>query len=439
MLKVGYDNGNEIDMYVEHFDYDIMEMAEFEKNEEQNENIIDSSDDDNYSSDDCQEIENLCSSRILFRGLKGVVYPAFDPDIPWDKMEPMLGTRRAKLLALFDHEGGLLEHYEKLYKYRMYICFKGVKDGWLAGCRKGLLDVMLPEIDRRCAAFENDIPESFNRAILGPRHNSIITMLEKIREWIVFPSGFQELEVRKVIRVMTGGGSSSQGDGSGGSGSGMGGSGGIGDGSGGSGSGMGSSGGIGDGSGRTNSKGGGRGRRGGGMPGRGGGRGSRGGGSRRGGGMVGSSSRGAKTITLDGVLTDEETEESLEEVPYNQQYHKILISHIHSQPTQHLGVWVVDTTVTTANIEEAPAVETSDTTEVGEEAQAVETSDTIDKGNASASVDKGKAPITVEDEPVPKRKRGRPPSHVDAIRIYHKNHGRSKRIANMKLKYTFSI
>ncbi|GJW46922.1 hypothetical protein Tco_0078568 [Tanacetum coccineum] len=92
MLKVGYDNRNEIDMYVEHFDYDIMEIAEFKENEEQNDNIIDYSD-DNYSSDDCQEIENvnfqtegddsvviknistqdpflikLCSSRILFRG-----------------------------------------------------------------------------------------------------------------------------------------------------------------------------------------------------------------------------------------------------------------------------------------------------------------------------------------------------------------------------------
>ncbi|GKA55958.1 F-box domain containing protein [Tanacetum coccineum] len=139
MLKVGYENGNEIDMYVEHFDYVIMQMDQFEENEEQNENIID-------SSNDCHEIENvdfqtkgddnvviknistedpflnkLCSSRILFRGngkcrmpditktlevdlddnqidsfykvQRGVVYPAFDPYIPWDKMEPMLGMR----------------------------------------------------------------------------------------------------------------------------------------------------------------------------------------------------------------------------------------------------------------------------------------------------------------------------------------------------------
>nr|GEW86425.1 hypothetical protein [Tanacetum cinerariifolium] len=53
------------------------------------------------------------------------------------------------------------------------------------------------EMDRRCAAFENGISESFNRVILEPRHKPIITMLEEIREWMVIPSGFQELEVRK--------------------------------------------------------------------------------------------------------------------------------------------------------------------------------------------------------------------------------------------------
>ncbi|GJR61831.1 calcium/proton exchanger [Tanacetum coccineum] len=333
MLKVGYENRNAIDMYVEHFGYDIMEMAEVDRNEEQNQNSIESSDDD-YNSSDCEKIENvdfqtegdesivikdistsdpflnkLCSARIMFRGTtehiqtetplvdldknqidvvnkvkSGVHYPAFDPDIPWDKMQPTLGMRnveegrcagkkgnkdrvmpnkvrsgvkkkvvkkkvikkqtvkkttvldsgeeivnqlsglrskykilkklnynlgalvtyrwialqyfkeiiedpfmslrkmrddirqkfmidvslgqctRAKQLALFDNEGGLIEHYGKLYQYRqallesnpgstcrldvdesangsatfkrIYICFKGVKDGWLAGCRK---------------------------------------------------------------------------------------------------------------------------------------------------------------------------------------------------------------------------------------------------------------------------------------------------------------
>ncbi|GJU75963.1 hypothetical protein Tco_1273033 [Tanacetum coccineum] len=93
MLKVGYDNGNEIDIYVEQFGYDIIELAELERNEEQNHNSIESSHDEYYSSDDCEEIENvdfqiegdesvviknistqdpflnkLCSARIMFRG-----------------------------------------------------------------------------------------------------------------------------------------------------------------------------------------------------------------------------------------------------------------------------------------------------------------------------------------------------------------------------------
>ena len=72
--------------------------------------------------------------------------------------------KRAKQCALYEHEGGLIEHYGKLWEYRqailesnpgstchldvkpgdngqicfqrLYMCFKGVKDGWIAGCRK---------------------------------------------------------------------------------------------------------------------------------------------------------------------------------------------------------------------------------------------------------------------------------------------------------------
>ncbi|GKA78535.1 calcium/proton exchanger [Tanacetum coccineum] len=65
--------------------------------------------------------------------------------------------------------------------------------------------------------------------------------------------------------------------------------------------------------------------------------------------------------------------------------------------------------------------------------------DNITPRNASTSVDKGKALTSVEDELAPKRKRGWPPSHVDVIRIYHKNRGRYERIANMKLKKSFQF
>ncbi|GKA53875.1 calcium/proton exchanger [Tanacetum coccineum] len=186
---------------------------------------------------------------------------------------------RAKQLALFDNEGGLIEHYGKLYQYRQALlesnpgstCRLDVDEsakenyetamgrdannqmypiawavvrvenadnwGWflhllhddlslndgngitiISDSHKGLIDAVndwfpeaeyrkctrhiyanfkkkynsertpnswskkgVLEMDRRCAAFENGISKSFNRAILIPRHKPIITMLEEIR------------------------------------------------------------------------------------------------------------------------------------------------------------------------------------------------------------------------------------------------------------------
>ncbi|GJS85516.1 putative RNA-directed DNA polymerase [Tanacetum coccineum] len=403
--------------------------------------------------------------------------------------------------------------------------FKGVKDGWLAGCRKAaasytleqqflqimdqikLLDANVYdylihrnpnswsraffEMDMRCTTFENGISKSFNRAILG---------------WIVFPSGFQKLEVRKgdqsygvslqhkvcqcrmwelsgvpcvhavttymnvgsdldagvsywysreswfnayqfsikpvfgtnmwkrtndvpplppIIRKMPvrpqknrikapsetsgsqqvfvgqcasrGGGRSGRGNGNDGSGSGSGVIGGTGSGSA-----------VNDGTGsggRGGSRAGVKGKRGGRRGGRGSGRGSRG-------GVFPSSSSC-------GILTAKEQEESIEEAPMNQQYHEVLISSIHSQPTQQSRVLVVDTTVSVVDVDEAPKQETIDDGPAPEQGK-------------SPAMDKGKAKASVEDGPAPKKKRGRPPLSVDGIRIYHKNRGRSERIANMK-------
>ncbi|GKF94667.1 hypothetical protein Tco_0284367, partial [Tanacetum coccineum] len=53
-------------------------------------------------------------------------------------------------------------------------------------------------------------------------------------------------------------------------------------------------------------------------------------------------------------------EESMEEAPMNQQYHEVLITSIHSQPTQRSGVWVMDKTVSITYLDEAPELETSD-------------------------------------------------------------------------------
>nr|GFA48319.1 calcium/proton exchanger [Tanacetum cinerariifolium] len=204
--------------------------------------------------------------------------------------------KRAKQAALFDHEGGLIDHYSKIWQYRqaildsnpgstchidleekdngltyfkrIYVCFFGLKAGWLQGCRKVIaassineqfLEVIKEikaldenaytwlvdhdpktwcrayfEVDRSCAAFENGISDSFNSKILSARGKPIITMLEDIRvyimqrvwflnktamelndsitpfarrhlefmkirqrKWVVYASGFQEVEVRR--------------------------------------------------------------------------------------------------------------------------------------------------------------------------------------------------------------------------------------------------
>nr|GEV26513.1 F-box domain, leucine-rich repeat domain, L domain-like protein [Tanacetum cinerariifolium] len=113
MLKVGYDNGLQIDMYVDHFGYDIMKMVEYFHTEGDDSVVI-----KNITTQD-PLLTKLRSARILFRGhvefgvdeetpqvdpddnqidpvykiKKGVVYPAFDPDIVWDKIKPILGMR----------------------------------------------------------------------------------------------------------------------------------------------------------------------------------------------------------------------------------------------------------------------------------------------------------------------------------------------------------
>ncbi|GJR04122.1 zinc finger, PMZ-type containing protein [Tanacetum coccineum] len=350
---------------------------------------------------------------------------------------------------------------------RMYICFKGVKDGWLAGCRKlevrkgdHSYGVNLQHKVCQCRMWElSGVPcvhvmaaymhvgtdldvgvsfwysqESwFNayqfsikpvfRSYMWKRTNDVPPLPPLIRKMhdrpqkarIKSPCETSGSHVSRVGRTMTykncwqkghnkascnaepqpkpivekkqpsrkkhvvvrqcasrGGGSFGRGDGNDGSSSGMGGRGDA------SGRGIRGSGSGGRGGG-TSSRGVGRGKIGGGMADKGSGRGSRGGGrGRRGGGMAGSSSMGA--------LTDEERDESIEEAPYNQQYHEIFILIIHSQPIQQLGIWVKDTTVTIADIKEAPVVETSDTTKMGEGKAS-----TIVQDESALAMDKGKA------------------------------------------------
>nr|GEX21653.1 agenet-like domain-containing protein [Tanacetum cinerariifolium]GEX88917.1 agenet-like domain-containing protein [Tanacetum cinerariifolium] len=521
MLKVGYENGNVIDMYVEHFgDCEEIENVDFQT--EGDESVV-----IKYISTSDPFLNKLCSARIMFRvmvhendwkevlvycgrnveegrcagkkGNKDRVMPNKVRSGVKKKVVKKQTVKKKVVKKQTVKKTTVLDFGEGTSQSTKWTK-KQIQDSKKFVCPFGL----------SCAAFENGISESFNRAILIPRHKPIITMLEEIRlyimqrlaamnkvafsledritpnirkrleilkekqrEWTVFPSGFQEFEIRKgdhnygvnlqhkvcqcrmwelsgvpCVHTMAAYlhvgkdldlGVSHCRDGG------------------------------------TSSRGKERGRRGGGTTNsdgkKGGGRGSMGIGSTRGGGMAGSSSMGiltaeeldeepfrecmkeqareqakidAKQERLDKERREEQEreemndyfnpanwrEDSMKEAPFNTKYAKVLIPSIHNQPTQQSGVWVKDTTdVTFEDISEAPAMTTSETTDVAE-ASVLEES----------PMDKGKGKESSADEASgTKRKRGRPPSHVDGIRIYHKNRGRSKRISNMKLKKPFQF
>ncbi|GKC88698.1 splicing factor, partial [Tanacetum coccineum] len=179
-LKLGYDNGFMVDLYVEHFGYDVIDLLKYENVAQQ---FRDSSDDE-YSNVDGEDLENvdfyttgeedviiknltthddflnrLCSTGGLFRS--GVPKPGSSlPNIPEDdpdgstiEMEPVLGMRyndpEQLKLALCNYgvaHGYQLWFMKNDWKSLLVFCgkdiqegrwmYKGVKDGWLAGFRK---------------------------------------------------------------------------------------------------------------------------------------------------------------------------------------------------------------------------------------------------------------------------------------------------------------
>ncbi|GJQ90796.1 hypothetical protein Tco_0001935 [Tanacetum coccineum] len=175
-LRLGYEQKWYIDLYVEHFDYDVLDFV----NEEANGVISSGSSDKYYSSDECEEIEGVdfhtegeknVRSLLVYCGrsvegessrpaksaktdestskfAKSVKTDASTSKTPKIKsqirekflIDVSIGQcRRAKQMALYNHEGGLdVEDCisGNTYFRRFYICFKGVKDGWLEGCRR---------------------------------------------------------------------------------------------------------------------------------------------------------------------------------------------------------------------------------------------------------------------------------------------------------------
>ncbi|PWA53888.1 hypothetical protein CTI12_AA443990 [Artemisia annua] len=184
---VGYNNKWYIDLYVEHFDYDVMDFI----NEEANGILSSGSSDEYYSSDECEEffdvdfhnesednvvIKNLTTKDpflnkmcpnsdmyvdyhdhsvpqaecealddpeadnigLVFQVKKGVSYPKYDPKTPWNKMTPVLGMRyehpdQLKLaLANYGVANGYQLWFERNdWKTLLVFCGRNVEDGRL--------------------------------------------------------------------------------------------------------------------------------------------------------------------------------------------------------------------------------------------------------------------------------------------------------------------
>nr|GEX72220.1 splicing factor [Tanacetum cinerariifolium] len=170
-VRVRYENKWFVDLYVEHFDYDVMDFI----NEEANGVLSDGSSDIYYSIDEIEEIDDvdfhteveknvviknltthgpflnkLCGNNGMFRDYldesvpetegealddpdgahihpihkaqKGVTYPKHDPTIPWNKMTLVLGMR-------YEHPEQLkqaLANYEVANSYQLWYA----KNNW---------------------------------------------------------------------------------------------------------------------------------------------------------------------------------------------------------------------------------------------------------------------------------------------------------------------
>ncbi|GKA54389.1 hypothetical protein Tco_0753338 [Tanacetum coccineum] len=377
MLKVGYDNGFQIDMYVDHFGYDIMEMVEYDRNEELRNTIWSEEETPQVDPDDNQ-------IDPVYKVKKGVVYPAFDPDIPWDKMEPILGMR-------FETPHQLkmaLANYGVAHGYQLWYMKNDQRQVWFNS------GTIIEEVEELCRGDEG------NQASKKPVKKPIKKLVKK--------------PVKKIPDSQSGEGTSK--------------------------------------SPKWTKK------------------------------QILNSKKVNCPFRLYASWMSREHSFQIKSLRsehkccrnYNLgslvtykwivvQYFKEIIENqilplraggkwwkcggrswmnrvkrgggkagksIHSQPTQQSGVWVVDTTVSVADVDEAPEQETSDD------------GPAVDKGKAKASVEDGPAPeqgISIKDGPTPKKKRGRLPSSVDGIRIYHKNRDRSERIANIKSNKPFHM
>ncbi|GKE02942.1 hypothetical protein Tco_1390925, partial [Tanacetum coccineum] len=176
MLNASYDNGNMNDLFVEHYDYDVIGLIDLEPSLEQN-----LEDSDCYSSDDCEKIDDvdfqtacddnvvikdistsdpflnkLCSTRALFRGSRKQQVPDIDDieeDLDNDQIDLVYKLALTNYGVAYSYQ---LWYMKNDWRSVLVYCGRNVAEGRCAG-KKGNKNKVMPSKDRSGLAKKTNV------------------------------------------------------------------------------------------------------------------------------------------------------------------------------------------------------------------------------------------------------------------------------------------
>ncbi|GJY57951.1 folylpolyglutamate synthase isoform X8 [Tanacetum coccineum] len=182
-LRVGYEQKWFVDLYVEHFDYDVLDFI----NEEANGVISSESSNEYYSSDECEEIEELFfrlkGNRMLTQDVVGDWLPNAEHKkctrhVFANFKRKFSGVQLARLFwksASSTMEQLFYANMKEIKYFNIEAYEYPIQRNPNTWCREFF------NLDVKCAAFENEISESYHKAILLQRSKPVITILEDTR------------------------------------------------------------------------------------------------------------------------------------------------------------------------------------------------------------------------------------------------------------------
>nr|GEV49391.1 hypothetical protein [Tanacetum cinerariifolium] len=248
-IKTAFNNRGKVDLFVKHHGYDV--IAEYVGLENVDEELDEELVDGKYirNKDVNANLGRKCTSLTpgeiddRFKAKSGKVYPVYDPNVPWNQIQPLLGMKfeHPKLLKewMINHEkvdegskfkpdkgkqnideGSKSKHVKAKSKVnpkskgnpkpipnlivhkkvvhlvelevetlnsrktvfkRMYVCFKAMKDGWSRGFKKviGLDGLVGIENAKNWAWFVHHMSQDFNLA--GGAYLTIISDGHKVK------------------------------------------------------------------------------------------------------------------------------------------------------------------------------------------------------------------------------------------------------------------